>query len=464
MPIETPRPSPSLGDRPRRFVIRAAVRMAALLGIVFLGGATSVAASLVAGDLVIQNVRVFTGSEVIERASLFVEGETIRAVVPTLGSTPPPRLPGGGPGPGLSGGGPLTSAGLETLGAPGPAGGTAITVIDGTGLTAVPGLIDAHVHLIAGTAGPSEAQNLSYVQTQLPARLEAYLSHGVTTVKSMGDPTLLTVGVAADLRAGALNGPRVLTTGAVLTPPGGIPVNQFCFGDPWCLSQIVLQVGTPAEAMSRVDELAAAGVDAIKLVNDSLGGAPLMPPSLMQAIVSRAHAHGLRATGHSSPFEAEALALANAGVDGIEHMIATPLSGPALAQALLANNASYTTTLTQRQATLPPTAFADVLSNTAALHAAGVRIVVGTDTLGTVPEGQTTLAELLLLVQAGLSPAEALRAATVLAADHLGRRDLGRLEVGAQADILLVSGNPLDDIQDIQNTVRVIQGGRVVSP
>lgn len=428
----------------------------------------ALASRTAASDLVISNVRVFTGSDTLENATLLVDGDTITAVLPHAPLATLPPTGGGPPTPGgpLSGG-PLTGGPAATAGRAGAKAtpqATATTHIDGTGLTVLPGLIDAHVHLIAGTAGPSEAQNAAYVATQLPARLMAYLAHGVTTVKSLGDPTSLTIAVRRQIASGALTGPRLLTTGAVLTPVGGIPVDQFCFGEPWCLSEIVIQVADVAGAEARVDQLAAAGVDAIKFVNDAVGGAPLMPADVMAAIVARAHLHGLPVTGHASNFEADALAIAASGADGIEHMIATPLTGPALAQALLANDASYVTTLALREATLPPVNFADALANTAALHAAGVRIVLGTDTLASVPPGQTTLHELELLVLAGLTPAQALRAATRDAAEHLARRDLGRLEPGAKADLLLVAGNPLQDITAIHDIVAVFQGGQRVAP
>ncbi len=318
------------------------------------------------------------------------------------------------------------------------------------------------MHLVAGTAGPTQVQNESYVQTLLPARLQAYLDHGVTTVKSLGDPTDLILAARDEVEAGVLRGPRILAAGPALTTPGGLPVDTFCVGVAWCLDQIVREVASPAEGEATVDELAADGVDAIKFVNDGLGGAPLMPPATMAAIVDRAHLHGLPATGHASVFESDAQAIVDAGADGVEHMFATPLSGPTLANALLAADASYVTTLTFRQATIPAPNFADCLANTAALHAAGVRLVVGTDTIGLQPEGATTHAELALLVAAGLTPTEALRAATVHAADHLGRADLGRLEPGALADLVLVGGDPLADITAVTDVRWVVADGTVV--
>src|SRR5881296_4244630 len=121
-------------------------------------------------DLVISNVRVFTGQEQIEKASIVVNG------------------------------GKITQISTATA--------TGRVVIDGEGKTALPGLIDSHAHIFAATAGVTEAETRDFVRTKLQERLLAMLRRGVTTVKSLGDPTDIILQVRRDLREGRLAGPH----------------------------------------------------------------------------------------------------------------------------------------------------------------------------------------------------------------------------------------------------------------
>jgi len=136
-------------------------------------------------DLVISNVRVFTGQEQIEKASIVVNGGKITeiSVAPATGRV----------------------------------------LIDGEGKTALPGLIDSHAHIFAATAGVTEAETRDFIRTKLQERLLAMLRHGVTTVKSLGDPTDIILQVRRDLREGKLAGPRMLVVGPIFTAVGGHP-------------------------------------------------------------------------------------------------------------------------------------------------------------------------------------------------------------------------------------------------
>ncbi len=104
------------------------------------------------------------------------------------------------------------------------------------------------------------------------------------------------------------------------------------------------------------------------------------------------------------------------------------------------------------------------MENLKHLADAGVRIVLGTDTLSRgTPPGSTSLNELELMVRAGLSPEQVIQAATRSAAEHLGKLDeLGTLEAGKLADLIIVDGDPLKDIRAIHNIEVVIKGGKVV--
>jgi len=153
-----------------------------------------------------------------------------------------------------------------------------------------------------------------------------------------------------------------------------------------------------------------------------------------------------------------------AGVAGAEHGPNAPLDSDALARALKSPERSLVPTLAALAARVPPTPSLQLRSQTVArLHKAGVRIVVGTDTRLQMPPGLSTIQEVELLVKAGLSQEAALKAATSVAARHLGlENEIGTLETGMSADILLVRGDPLGNIADLHQVDAVVQTGKIV--
>jgi imidazolonepropionase-like amidohydrolase len=146
----------------------------------------------------------------------------------------------------------------------------------------------------------------------------------------------------------------------------------------------------------------------------------------------------------------------------MEHGPNAPRDSDALARALNSPERSLVPTLAVLGERTTPSL--QLRSQTAAaLHKAGVRIVVGTDTGLQMPPGLSTVQEIELLVKAGLSPEAALTAATSAAARHLGlEKEIGGLETGMSADILLVRGDPLRNIGDFHQVEAVVQAGRIV--
>src|SRR5881409_2908836 len=172
--------------------------------------------------LVISNVRVFTGQEQIEKASIVVNGGKITQI-----STAP---------------------------------ATGRVVIDGEGKTALPGLIDSHAHIFAATAGVTEAETRDFVRTKLQERLLAMVRYGVTTVKSLGDPTDIILQVRRELRERKLSGPRMLVVGPIFTEVGGHPATSpVCQGDSWCRSTTAAEVAAETDARRIVGRLAEQG-------------------------------------------------------------------------------------------------------------------------------------------------------------------------------------------------------------
>ncbi len=181
----------------------------------------------------------------------------------------------------------------------------------------------------------------------------------------------------------------------------------------------------------------------------------------MKAIVEEARSLGLPVTAHVTD-ESMTLEVLAAGVSGVEHGPNAPLDSDALARALKSPERSLVPTLATLAARATPSL--QLRSQTIAeLHKAGVRIVVGTDTRLQMPPGLSTIQEVELLVKAGLSPEAALKAATSVAARHLGlEKEIGTLETGMSADILLVRGDPLRSIPDLHQVDAVVQTGRIV--
>ena len=369
--------------------------------------------------------------------------------------------------------------------------------IDARGKFVIPGLADMHNHLGAGgmSLGP---QRENYV-----GNLSRLLAAGVTTVfnPDVGESefTALKSASALDTSASA----RFFGTGPAITVPGA------------SLGQQGLTPATAADARVVVQKLKAANVDGIKLHRDDLSWAskrtvPLMPMEVLQAVVDEAHRLGLRAYVHA-PQLARAKEALRAGVDGLMHgIIDEPIDQDFI--ALMKKNAAvYVPTLgmfedvadvgvfAKRQAPFwdqlgfqPPRIyqtftspqgvqlFQSFLSNTAftkehlpmlrtnmqQVFAAGIPIVMGSDTgFFGVLLGVASPMELELMVEGGLAPRDALAAATMNAARMIGRdKDLGSVDAGKLADLLILDANPLDDIRAIRRIHRVVKGGVVHDP
>jgi imidazolonepropionase-like amidohydrolase len=311
------------------------------------------------------------------------------------------------------------------------------TDTDHDGGVLLPGLIDAHVHL-----GGRET----------PEKLGSY---GVTTVLDMGTypPQRL-----AALRENRL-GPDMRSAGTPAIGPGGMHARI-----PTMPGEAV--VSRPERAESFVAARLAAGSDYIKIIADPADGGP--DQETITALTRAAHARNVRVVVHAPSQEAVVQAL-DAGADVITHLpLGAPLA-PSVVERIAAVGCTVVPTLTMMEgiaaAVGRPEGFAGTRRSVALLREAGVPVAAGTDTNDTVgvpfqPDGGTSLhRELELLVDAGLSPAEALRAATSLPARAFGLTDRGAVAPGLRADLVLVDGDPLADIRVTRNIRRIWCGG-----
>jgi imidazolonepropionase-like amidohydrolase len=361
---------------------------------------------------------------------------------------------------------------------------TEAEVIDARGRTVIPGLIDAHDHLashgygLATRFGLEEPASTAHLRT---ARVLAEtLAMGYTTVRDAGG---LDAGFKLAVEQGLIPGPRLVLALQIISPTGGIgdrvsPSGHDCCGAYDPLLPPCVANGSDA-VRDVVRTMVRAGADVIKTA--TTGGASSRPGhgpldaafslAEMEALVTESHALGRRVMCHALGGPGLRTALA-AGVDSIEHGCYLDEDATLLGQ-MAVQGTFFVPTLTvyvyHRESPAP-----HVRERAVALHAhhvasvrraleLGVPIAAGTDAGG---HGHPKNAlELKYLVEAGLSPMQALRAATQWAAACLGlEREIGTIERGRLADLVLVGGDPLDDVTLLLDPARielVLKGGVV---
>jgi imidazolonepropionase-like amidohydrolase len=330
------------------------------------------------------------------------------------------------------------------------------------GATVLPGLIDAHAHVLADTSrspgfGPPPARHGDPPRSAaldhyvLAATADRMLRSGFTTVRDVGGHDDAVFGLRQAIDARLIPGPRVYTCGRIVsaTSPGGaIFGSMYREADgPWEMRQAVReQLRRGAEFI----KFMATGARSVVLEDPE---APQMTLEEMQAIVDESHRMGKRVAAHAEGLEGTRLAI-EAGADTIEHGLslhreAKLLDGMAERGTVLVPTLSTFHDLAERFVD----DFAPVLVEQAkrqldearrtvdAAKRAGVTLALGYDS---GPPG-TSAQEMLRLIDAGLSPAEALRAATLGGAAALGRDDLGRIGIGCRADLVAFDGRPDED-------------------
>lgn len=351
----------------------------------------------------------------------------------------------------------------------------ALPVVDGAGRTLLPGLIDAHVH----AWGDAQRDMLRFgVTTGLDMHGMAERLPALREQRESGDNA-----AQADLWA----------AGVAITAPGG-------HGTQYGIPVPTLDAGADVDAFiaARVDE----GADFIKLIVEDMSAyaglsrIPTLTPEQVEAVIAAAHAHQRMAVVHVSKLE-DARQVIVAGADGLAHVFTDAVADDAMVAAMREHDAFIVPTLTvaasmagsgegkalaadphlqplltaEQTGTLSadfgasnPERLQRALDSVRLLHAAGIDILAGSDAPnpGTA-QGASLHHELALLVRAGLSPAEALAAATAVPARRFGMADRGRIAAGQRADLVLVEGNPLDDITATRAIVGVWKNGHAVS-
>ena len=305
-------------------------------------------------------------------------------------------------------------------------------------LTLLPGLIDAHVHLsLAG---------------DLRANASATLRAGFTTVVDLGATSDAVLRLRDDINNGTVEGPSILGAGLWVGRTKGV-----------CEFGGLGIAGGEAEFRARVRQNVERGADVIKVC---LSGWPALaftsPESfeltddILLPTVREAHATKRLVIAHAISAGSVDAAL-RSGIDGLAH---AAMVSDAQAKAMQRAGMFMIPTLASLSASAGDPVKGALAAGVAAARAAGVRLVFGTDA-GVLPHGRNAM-EFDALTAAGLTPIDAIRSATIDAAVALRRDDIGRVAIGAAADLIAVAGDPLRDVSSLSQPVFVMRKGKVV--
>jgi imidazolonepropionase-like amidohydrolase len=374
-------------------------------------------------------------------------------------------------------------------------------VVDAHGETMIPGLINAHGHLALVNGAANSATY--YTEPHVMAELRQYEHYGVLDMLSLGLNRDLVYAIRAQQIAGNLDGAAVFVADRGIGVPKGAPLI------PHAADQLY-QPTTPEEARTDVDAAAGRHANFIKVwVDDAHGTLPKMSPAIYTAVIDEAHKNHIPVAAHVYAL-ADAKALVAAGVDVLAHSIRDQRVDSALIEAMKKNGTYLIPTLTVDESFFvfsdhpellndpflihatspaelaklrspayrasveadPATAqhrrdFAMAKTNLKLMYAAGVRVGFGTDS-GANPvriPGYAEHRELQLMVDAGLTPLEAIGCATAMNARLLGiEHQTGTLAPGMRADFLLLAGDPATDIAKTREMVSIWHNGYGGSP
>ena len=355
-------------------------------------------------------------------------------------------------------------------------------VIDLKSAYVLPGLIDSHVHITSETGAGERIKAFedSEVDTAFDGAAFALktLEAGFTTVQDVGGPNDSVFGLRDAIARGAVPGPRLRASGSSVAVTGG-------HGDINGYSAEVMAAFTGTSICNGADDCRRAvrqqikeGADIIKITatggvlsNTSAGLEQQFSDAELAAIVEAAHAMGRQVTAHAHGKGGIEAAL-RAGVDSIEHgtylddetIALFKEHGATLVPTVLAGvtvtgwtEEPWLPEPSRKKAAIIGPLMLDMLRRA---REGGVNIAFGTDT-GVSAHGQNAR-EFALMVDAGFAPEEAIRAATVIASQHLEMsKDIGTLEKGKFADLVAVTKDPLKDIRELESIDFVMKGGEV---
>lgn len=362
--------------------------------------------------------------------------------------------------------------------------GDSVVVHDLSGMFVMPGFIDGHVHITSENNPRARLQRVEMSEADQAIAGAGYarktLMAGFTTVRDVGARSRDAVFALRDgIARGDVVGPRIYASGSTISVTGGHGDGTQGYRED--VGELLHHTGVcdgVGECRRAVREQVRRGADHIKLTatagvlsNTAAGLEQQFFDDELKAIMDSAHAMGRKVTAHAHGVNGINAAL-RAGVDSIEHgtyldsesislfkrnnayLVPTILAGVTVAEWAADPNSFLLPPQRAKSAEVGP----KMLDMARRAHEGGVKIAFGTDS-GVSKHGENAR-EFALLVQAGMTPMEAIRSATVNGADNLGKSDvLGSIAPGKYGDIVAVEGNPLSDITVLENVDFVMKEG-----
>ncbi len=347
--------------------------------------------------------------------------------------------------------------------------------MDLAGYTLLPGLINCHVHLCFGAEAdpvrPLREEPLALTAIKALLRARETARAGVTTVRDLGGREYVEIAARRAIQEGLIDGPRIVAAGRPVCMTGG---HGHWLGR---------EADGPDDARKAVREQLKAGADVIKIIATGgvmtpgvEPGSPQMTLDEMRAAIEEARKAGRRTAAHAMAATGISDAIA-AGITSIEHgiylteeivahmrrdgtFLVPTLNAPAAIAAggLAAGIPQFM--VRKSELVVPPHVASFQLA-----HRAGVRIAAGADSGTPLNFHGSLLPELTLMVKYGMTPLEAIRSATVTAADCLGLGEvIGRVAPGYAADLIAVAGDPAERIEALADLKLVLVNGRVITP